>query len=167
MDKTTQNLWTAFLGEAKANRIYTAFAMKALEEGHPEVAQLFLEVAGAETVHAVSHLKALSQIRSTLENLRLVVESEAYESGQMYPKMIREALAIGRKEAADSFRLAMEREQYHLNLFQEALRQLEKKLAVSQKEEAPPAGRAGPAIQAPPSSPKGQPTTGRKARPHP
>lgn len=158
MDKTTQNLWTAFLGEAKANRIYTAFAMKAMEEGHAEVAQLFLEVAGAETAHAVSHLKTLSQIRSTLENLRLVVESEAYESGQMYPKMIQQALSAGRKEAADSFRLAMEREKYHLSLFQEALRQLEKKLAAFSKAEAP-------AIQAPPSTPKVQPTTDRKAAP--
>lgn len=136
MDKTNQNLWTAFLGEAKANRIYTAFAMKALQEGHPEVAQLFLEVAGAETVHAVSHLQALGEVRSTLENLRLVVESESYESGRMYPKMIQEALAAGRSEAAESFRLAMEREKYHLGLFQEALRQLEKKLAMSPKSEA-------------------------------
>lgn len=146
MDKTTQNLWTAFLGEAKANRMYTAFAMKALEEGHPEVAQLFLEVAGAETAHAVSHLKALSQIRSTLENLRLVVESESYESGRMYPKMIREALAAGRTEAAASFRLAIERERYHLSLFQEALRQLEKKLAASSKV-APSSTPASPASQ--------------------
>jgi vacuolar iron transporter family protein len=133
MDKTNQNLWTAFLGEAKANRIYIAFAMKALQEGHPEVAQLFLEVAGAETVHAVSHLHALGEVRSTLENLRLVVESESYESGRMYPKMIQEALAAGRPEAAESFRLAMEREKYHLGVFQEALRDLEKKLAASSK----------------------------------
>lgn len=146
MDKTAQNLWTAFLGEAKANRMYTAFAMKALEEGHPEVAQLFLEVAGAETAHAVSHLKALSKIRSTLENLRLVVESESYESGRMYPKMIQEALAAGRTEAAESFRLAIERERYHLSLFQEALRQLEKKLAASSKV-APSSTPASPASQ--------------------
>jgi len=133
MDKTNQNLWTAFIGEAKANRIYIAFAMKALQEGHPEVAQLFLEVAGAETAHAISHLQALGEVRSTLENLRLVVESESYESAQMYPTMIQGALAVGRPEAAESFRLAMEREKYHLGLFQEALKQLEKKLGTSPK----------------------------------
>jgi predicted membrane protein (TIGR00267 family) len=155
MDKINQNLWTAFLGEAKANRMYTAFAMKALEEGHPEVAQLFLEVAGAETAHAVSHLKALREIRSTLENLRMVVESESYESGQMYPKMIQEAMAAGRTEAAESFRLAMEREKYHLNLFQEALRQLEKKLAASptRTSQAPPAGRQAQAAVEPAAGP--------------
>ncbi len=159
MDKTNQNLWTAFLGEAKANRIYTAFAMKAMQEDHPEVAQLFLEVAGAETAHAVSHLHALGEVRSTLENLRLVVESESYESGRMYPKMIQEALAAGRPEAAESFRLAMEREKYHLGLFQEALRQLEKKLTTSPKLEAastqPPSApqKVPPAVEAVLASP--------------
>jgi vacuolar iron transporter family protein len=133
MDKTKKNLWTAFLGEAKANRVYNAFAIKAMDEGHPEVAQLFWEVAGAETAHAVSHLRSLGEVRSTVENLRMVVEEESYESGQMYPKMIKEALAAGRSDAADSFRLAMEREKYHLGLFQEALRNLEKKLAGSPK----------------------------------
>ena len=99
MDKTKQNLWTAFLGEAKANRVYTAFAIKAMDEGHPEVAQLFWEVAGSETAHAVSHLRALGEVKSTLENLRLVVHEESYESGRMYPKMIEEAKAAGRQDA--------------------------------------------------------------------
>jgi predicted membrane protein (TIGR00267 family) len=133
MNKTNRNLWIAFIGEAKANRMYTAYALKAMEEGHPEIAQIFLEVAGAETAHAISHLLAMDEIKSTYENLKHVVESESYESGQMYPKMIAEALAEGRTQAAESFRLAMERESYHLALFQEALRQLEKKLTGSEK----------------------------------
>ncbi|MCI0527968.1 MAG: VIT1/CCC1 transporter family protein [Nitrospira sp.] len=133
MNKTNRNLWIAFIGEAKANRMYTAYALKAMEEGHPEIAQIFFEVAGAETAHAISHLHAMDEIKSTYENLKHVVESESYESGQMYPKMIQEALAEGRTQAAESFRLAMERENYHLGLFQETLRQLEKKLAVSEK----------------------------------
>jgi predicted membrane protein (TIGR00267 family) len=145
MNKTNRNLWTAFIGEAKANRMYTAYAIKAMEEGHPEIAQIFLEVAGAETAHALSHLKAMDEIKSTYENLKHVVESESYESGQMYPKMIRDALAEGRTQAAESFRLAMEREHYHLGLFQEALKQLEKKLAISEKKERPiPTSSPGP-----------------------
>jgi predicted membrane protein (TIGR00267 family) len=133
MNKTNRNLWTAFIGEAKANRMYTAYAIKAMEEDHPEIAQIFLEVAGAETAHALSHLKAMDEVKSTYENLKHVVESESYESGRMYPRMIQEALADGRTQAAESFRLAMEREKYHLSLFQETLRQLEKKLAISEK----------------------------------
>lgn len=128
MDKTQRNLWLAFLEEAKANRIYTAFGIRAMEENHPEVAQLFFEVAGAETAHAISHLKVAGEIHSTRENLRLIVESEQYETGRMYPKMIQEALDQGRPDAAETFRLAMNREHYHLGLFTEALKALEKKL---------------------------------------
>jgi predicted membrane protein (TIGR00267 family) len=127
VDRTQRNLWTAFLGEAKANRLYTAFAMKALEEGHPEVAQVFLEAAAAETVHALSHLKALREVRSTLDNLRAVTEDEAYEVENMYPRFIAEAEADGRPEAAASFRLAWETEREHLRRFREALRYLERK----------------------------------------
>jgi len=145
MNKTNRNLWTAFIGEAKANRMYTAYAIKAMEEEHPEIAQIFMEVAGAETAHALSHLKAMDEVKSTYENLKHVVESESYESGRMYPKMIQEALAEGRTQAANSFQLAMEREKYHLRLFQEALRQLEKKLAISEK--------TRPAVDQPPSKP--------------
>ncbi len=128
MNKTNRNLWTAFIGEAKANRMYMAYAMKAMEEGHPEIAQIFMEVAGAETAHAISHLKAMDEVKSTHENLKHVVESESYESARMYPKMIEQALSEGRRAAAESFRLAMEREKYHLKLFQDALKQLEEKL---------------------------------------
>lgn len=127
-DRTQRNLWLAFLEEAKANRMYTAFALRAMEENHPEVAQLFLEVAGSETAHALSHLKAIGQVKTTVENLRYVVESEQFESGRMYPKMIQEALDQGRPDAAETFRLAMNRESYHLGLFTEALRELKKKL---------------------------------------
>jgi VIT1/CCC1 family predicted Fe2+/Mn2+ transporter len=32
VDRTQRNLWSAFLGEAKANRLYVAYAMKALAD---------------------------------------------------------------------------------------------------------------------------------------
>jgi predicted membrane protein (TIGR00267 family) len=128
MNKTQRNLWLAFLEEAKANRVYTAFGMRAMEENHPEVAQLFLEVAGAETAHAISHLKVIGQVKTTLENLRFVVESEQFETSRLFPKMIQEAIEEGRADAADTFRLAMNREHYHLGLFTEALKEFERKL---------------------------------------
>ena len=46
MTKTDENLETAITGEARARLKYTAFALQAMEEGHPEIAQLFLEAAG-------------------------------------------------------------------------------------------------------------------------
>ncbi|MBI3610145.1 MAG: VIT1/CCC1 transporter family protein [Nitrospirae bacterium] len=137
MNKTQRNLWLAFLEESKANRVYTAFGIRAMEENHPEVAQLFLEVAGAETAHAISHLKVVGQVKSTLDNLRFVVESERFETARMYPKMIQEALEESRSDAADTFRLAMNREHYHLGLFTDALKELEKKLGAPPQTAAP------------------------------
>jgi rubrerythrin len=48
MSNTDENLETAINGEARARLKYTAFALQAMQEGHPEIAQLFLEAAGAE-----------------------------------------------------------------------------------------------------------------------
>lgn len=79
MGKTDENLAAAFAGESKANRKYIAFAMKAMEEGRPEIAQIFLEAAGAETAHAISHLKAVGAVKSTEENLKEAAEGEEYE----------------------------------------------------------------------------------------
>ena len=61
MTKTETNLQAAIAGEAKARLEYTAFAMQAMQEGHPEIAQLFLEAAGAETIHGISHMRAAGE----------------------------------------------------------------------------------------------------------
>ena len=45
LSKTDRNLWNSIVSEAMANLKYNAFAHKALEEGYPEVAQVFQEVA--------------------------------------------------------------------------------------------------------------------------
>ncbi|MBI3953432.1 MAG: VIT1/CCC1 transporter family protein [Chloroflexi bacterium] len=145
--RTETNLYSAIIGEGLAHLRYHAFAIKALEEGHPEVAQIFLEVAGAETVHGLQHLRVSGEIKATAENLRGVVEGEAYEFETMYPSMIREAEAEGRPDAVASFRLAMERERYHLSLFAQALEGLQAKLRAQGT--APAAPTPAPAAPAP------------------
>ena len=119
--KTRINLQVALAGEADANRRYTAYGIRALQEGYPEIAQLFFEAAGAETVHAYSHLLALNAIGSTEENLRTAAIGEADEIDRMYPRMIAEAEAENNHEAAASFRLALEREKHHQQMFRLAL----------------------------------------------
>jgi VIT1/CCC1 family predicted Fe2+/Mn2+ transporter len=125
---------------------YTAYAMKALEEGHPEVAEIFLEAAGAETIHGLSHLRVLGEVRSTLENLKAVTEGEAYEFETMYPRMVAKAEAEGRQDAAESFHRALEGEKRHLKLFLLALADLERKTG-----QKAPARRAAvpPAVEPP------------------
>ncbi len=122
--KTVENLKKAFAGESQASRKYLAFAVKAMEEGKPEIAQLFLEAAGAESAHAVNHLKVLGEIGTTEENLRKAAEGENYEIEEMYPEFIRQAEEEGMKDAAESFRIAMEREKKHREMFRKALESL-------------------------------------------
>jgi len=124
--KTEENLRKAFAGESMARSKYMAFAMKAMEEGKPEIAQLFLEAAGAETAHAINHLKVLGEIGSTEENLKAAAEGENYEIEEMYPRFIKEAEEEGRHDAAESFRIAMEREKHHREMFRKALEELDR-----------------------------------------
>lgn len=124
MTKTDENLKSAFAGESQANRKYMAFAAKAMEEGMPEIAQLFMEAAGAETAHALNHFRVMGGVRSTKENLKAAAEGENYEIEEMYPRFIKEAEKEGRKDAAESFSIAMEREKYHREMFRKALKEL-------------------------------------------
>lgn len=126
MSKTSDNLKAAFAGESQASRKYLAFARKADEEGHPQVAKLFRAAAAAETVHAYNHLKALGGIQSTAENLQQAIAGENYEVVSMYPPMIAEAEGEGEARAARSFQWAFEVEKIHEGLYRKALESLGK-----------------------------------------
>ena len=124
MTKTDENLKKAFAGESQANRKYLSFAAKAMEEGLSEIAQVFMEAAGAETTHALSHFKAMGGVKSTKENLKEAAKGENYEIEEMYPKFIEEAKAEGREDAAKSFEIALKREKHHRKMFREAIKRL-------------------------------------------
>ena len=139
LSKTERNLWSAIVNEALAHLKYNAYAHKALEEGLPEVAQVFQEVAGAETIHGINHLRVSGDIGTSIENLRSVTLGESKEFSQVYPKMIKEALEEGQRAAADSFSLAMERESHHLDVFTRTLEMMEAR-------QAPPLVTAPPPV---------------------
>ena len=164
LSRTDKNLWNAIVSEALAYLKYNAYAHKALEEGHPEVAQVFQEVAGAETIHGLNHLRVSGEIGPTEENLRTVTIGESREFTTMYPKMIREAIAEDRTDAADSFSLALERERHHLTVFTQALERLEVKISRSPAAAAPvtpadvfPASHGAPSEAAPAAAPSPAP----------
>jgi rubrerythrin/VIT1/CCC1 family predicted Fe2+/Mn2+ transporter len=123
--KTEANLQVALAGEADANRRYLAYGIQALNEGRPEIAQLFFEAAGAETIHALNHLRTMRAIGSTRENLEHAATGEMLEIDIILPRMIREAEEEGRPDAAASFRLALDRERHHRDMFRGALKDFE------------------------------------------
>jgi VIT1/CCC1 family predicted Fe2+/Mn2+ transporter/rubrerythrin len=127
MTRTDRNLWNSIVAEAMANLKYNAFAHRALEEGHPEIAQVFQEVAGAEVIHGINHLRVAGDILSTKENLQNVITGEAKEASTLYPRMIKEALDDGHLEAAETLTLAMDREKHHILMFTQAQETLQVK----------------------------------------
>lgn len=123
--KTQENLKNAFSGESQASRRYAAYAEKAEQEGLVNVSRLFRAAAQSETIHARAHLRALGEIKDTLENLRTAISGENYEHTSMYPKFIDEALQEKQEHAATSFRYANEAEKAHEKYFKDALSQVE------------------------------------------
>jgi VIT1/CCC1 family predicted Fe2+/Mn2+ transporter/rubrerythrin len=140
VSRTEANLQVALAGEADANRRYLAYGIQALNEERPDIAQLFFEAAGAETIHALAHLKAMGVVRGTRENLHTAATGEMLEIDVVLPRMIREAEEDGRPDAAASFRLALDRERHHRDMFRQALASFDATPA------APPAAAVGPGV---------------------
>ena len=118
---TNDNLAAAFAGESQANRKYLAFGKQAEKDGFAQVAKLFRAAAAAETVHALSHLRAMGGIKTTAENLAEAVEGERYEHEEMYPGFVAEAEAEEHKRGLISMRNAMAVEKIHHDLYAAAL----------------------------------------------
>ena len=146
--RTDANLLVALAGEADANRRYLAYGIEALTEGRPDIAQLFFEAAGAETIHALNHLRTMQAIGTTRENLQTAATGEMMEIDVVLPRMIREAEADGRPDAAASFRLALEREHHHREMFRTALETFDRATGTLPPARAPAPAARPPAVAA-------------------
>jgi rubrerythrin len=122
--QTEKDLKEAFAGESQANRKYLAFAQKAEQEGHDQVARLFRAVAAAETIHAHAHFRLLKGVGSTEENLMAAMAGESEEFTKMYPGMMKTAEEAGFTAALRSLTFANEVEKIHHDLFENALNNL-------------------------------------------
>jgi rubrerythrin len=122
-EKTRQNVYAAFVGEAKAYHRLLAFARKADEEGLEQIAKLFRAVAAAEGVHAERHLRLMGEaiVKDTEENLQSSFERETAVNENYYPQFIRDAEAEGEKAAALTFSQARDVEEGHAKLYKHAL----------------------------------------------
>jgi rubrerythrin len=122
-NKTQNNVYTAFVGEAKAYHRLLAFARRAEEEDYPQVARLFRAVAAAEGVHAERHLRLLGEavVQSTEENLQSSFERETTVNEVYYPQFMREAEEEGEQAAALTFSQARDVEEGHAALYKRAL----------------------------------------------
>lgn len=122
-EKTHNNLYTAFVGEAKAYHRLLAFARKAEEEDYPQIAKLFRAIAAAEGVHADRHLQLLGEavVKSTDDNLQSSFRRETTVNEMYYPQFIREAEEEKERAAALTFSQARDVEEGHAALYKHAL----------------------------------------------
>ena len=122
-EKTHNNLYTAFVGEAKAHHRLLAFARKADEEDYPQIAKLFRAIAAAEGVHTERHLRLLGEavVKSTDDNLQSSFRRETTVNEIYYPQFIREAEEEKERAAALTFSQARDVEGGHAALYKHAL----------------------------------------------
>ena len=129
MKKTLENLEKAFAVESQTNRKYLAFAKKAEKEGFKQIAKLFRAIADAETVHALSHLKIMGEVKNTEYNLKEAIAAETYEFESMYPKMIEQAKKDNNLLAIRTFEFANAVKKIHIQLFKKALKHLKSSIS--------------------------------------
>jgi len=118
--RSEENLKNAFAGESQAHMKYMAFADKAEKENLTNVARLFRANSFAEQIHAANHLRTLSGIRKTSENLMEAIEGETYEVEEMYPSFISMAQEEQEKGAETVTKWALEAEKVHAWLYKKA-----------------------------------------------
>jgi len=117
---TEDSLKASFAGESQAHVKYHVFSEKAKQEQKPNVARLFAAASFAEQVHAAAHLRTMSGVGSTTENLAEAVAGEGYEIDEMYPSYIAIAEKQGEAQAKVAFYRANEAEKVHKSLYMKA-----------------------------------------------
>ena len=123
---TEENVKGAFSGESQAHMKYIAFAEAAEKEKLANVARLFRANSFAEQIHATNHLRTLSGIKKTVENLQAAIEGETFEVTEMYPAYIRVAEDQGEKTAMLWFNYALVAEKIHAGLYRRAKESVDK-----------------------------------------
>jgi rubrerythrin len=99
---------------------YLIFSEVAEKEGKPNVARLFKAIAYAEQVHASNHLKELSGIGKTTDNLDVAISGETFEVEEMYPAYNAVAKLQNEKGAEKSTHYALEAEKIHAQMYKKA-----------------------------------------------
>ncbi|WP_419661077.1 Rbr3: rubrerythrin [Desulfosarcina variabilis str. Montpellier] len=121
--KTKENVYKAFIGEAKAYFRLLAYAEKADAEDVPQVALLFRAIAEAERVHATRHMNLAKDIvvKDTDTNLENSFQREKSISENEYPDFLKDAEDEGETAAAVVFGHARDAEGYHAKLYERAI----------------------------------------------
>lgn len=137
--QTEKNLAMAFAGESMARNRYTFFAEVAKKQGYEQIAQIFIETAENERVHAeyfwsqckgegavkVETEVPICGVNDTLTNLRNAAAGEYAEHSHDYPHFADVAEKEGFKKIAKAFRAIASVEKAHEERFNLLAKQVE------------------------------------------
>jgi rubrerythrin len=132
--ETTRNLQRAHAHDVAAAATYAAYAERAANEGHRQVAKLFRAAARSEEVRARAYAALLRRggveptsaettptVNTTHRNLMRIVADENAERASTYPRYAGQARLDGHPEAVLAFTLAHAVESELVKLYQDAL----------------------------------------------
>lgn len=148
--RTEQNLMAAFSGESMARNKYLFFADKARQEGHPQVAELFEQMAKNEGVHGKLLYDCLKGVGSSTANLQEAITGEYGEWSSMYPSFAKIAREEGFEAIGVLFDQITKIEKDHEFRFMSALAQLHTSSAAPKEATNAPS----PAVSSPVPTPK-------------
>jgi len=118
------NLSYAFAAESKASARNTTFALKAQEEGYPQLAKLFRAVADGEATHARRYLFSMrGKIGTSQENLEEAHRNE-HAAAVEYRRLVKEAKKDGPSQVEKAFSHARDVDQEHAELLGKAMKDM-------------------------------------------
>jgi len=118
------DLKTAFESESQASMKYFSFAKRAEHEGLKNIAKLFRAAAEAEIIHASNHLRAMGLIKTSSDNVKVLLSEKGYASERMYQSMIEHAKTEGDSWSTKSLCYADEAGKVIARLFKNVLQNI-------------------------------------------
>ncbi len=142
MNKTTENLTKAFIGESQARNRYSFYAQVAKKEGYEKVAEIFNVTAEQEKQHAKWLLRMIQEIKGnateisvgadaslvlgdTVENIKDAIKGENHEHTTMYPEFAKTAEDEGHPKIAARLRAIAKAEEHHEERYGKLLKEIE------------------------------------------
>lgn len=139
--KTEKNLLAAFAGESQARNRYTFYAKAAQKEGYHQIANIFLETAENERVHAKNFFKFLEggmveiqasypagTISKTIDNLKAAAAGEHEEWTKLYADAAKIAKEEGFNEVSSLFEQISKVEKRHEERYNKLLENINKNM---------------------------------------
>lgn len=140
--ETLNNLAKAFIGESQARNRYTYYAKIAKKEGYEQIAEIFLETADQEKLHAKRLFEHIQELKgdkdeikvetvapvvygNTLENLKAAAAGEKYEYSEMYPEFADIAQKEDLPKIAARLRSIAKAEQHHEERYKKLIKEVE------------------------------------------